>query len=50
MPVRQDMEYWVLVVDSNARANKIFSVKKKIIAKHIGKADNKTHLPSLNNL
>lgn len=29
MPVRQDMEYWVLVVDSNARANKIFSVKKR---------------------
>ena len=39
----RNMEDGRLVVDSNARVDKIFSVEKRIIAKCIGKVDRKTH-------
>lgn len=39
----RDMEYGKLVVDSQARVDKLFSVEKKIIANHIGTVDSKTH-------
>jgi mRNA interferase MazF len=39
----RDMESGELVVDSNARLDKIFSVEKGIIAKRIGTVDRKTH-------
>ena len=37
------MESGELVMDSNARVDKIFSVEKKIRAKRIGKVDRKNH-------
>lgn len=40
----KDMESGKLVVDSNARTDKIFSVKKGIIAKLMGTVDRKTHI------
>lgn len=44
MPVTsRDMEYGELVVDSNARIDKIFSVEKRIIVRRIGRIDKKTH-------
>ena len=44
MPVTSlDMEYGELVVDSNVRIDKIFSVEKRIIARRIGRVDKKTH-------
>lgn len=44
MPVTsRDMEYGELVVDSNVRIDKIFSVEKRIIARRIGRVDKKTH-------
>ena len=39
----RDMESGELVMDSNARVDKIFSVEKGIIVKRIGKIDRKTH-------
>lgn len=39
----RDMESGELVMDSNARVDKIFSVEKSIIVKRIGKIDRKTH-------
>lgn len=39
----QDMEFGELIVTSNIRIDKIFSVEKKIIIKHIGKINKKTH-------
>ena len=39
----KDMEYGKLVVDSQARVDKLFSVEKRIIANHIGMVDGKTH-------
>ena len=39
----KDMESGELVMDSNARVDKIFSVEKKIRAKRIGKVDRKNH-------
>lgn len=39
----KDMEFGELVIDSNARIDKIFSVEKRIISKRIGKVDRKTH-------
>ena len=40
----KEMECGELVVDSNARVDKIFSVEKSIIIKNIGRVDGKTHL------
>ena len=39
----KDMESGELVIDSNARVDRIFSVEKRIIVKRIGKVDRKTH-------
>ncbi len=39
----RDMEYGELVMDSNVRIDKVFSVEKKIIARRIGRVDKKTH-------
>ena len=44
----QDMEYGKLVVDRNARIDKIFSVEKKIITIHIGMVDKELIPPYAN--
>lgn len=44
MPVTSlDMEYGELVMDSNVRIDKVFSVEKRIISRRIGRVDKKTH-------